>query len=104
VGDSRCGIAARRNVSRPPGVASFFQKLADDAEILDFQPRQFVADGEVVLVVGSERTKVKATGRIVNLEWVMAFTVRDGKVTKYRQYYDTKLLASADESTAQAAN
>jgi ketosteroid isomerase-like protein len=85
------------------GVASFFQKLAAEADILDFQPREFVADGDRVLVVGWERSKVKATNRTVEVDWVMAFTVRDGKVAKYRQYTDTKLLASAYESTARAA-
>ncbi|HLJ23362.1 MAG TPA: nuclear transport factor 2 family protein [Candidatus Acidoferrales bacterium] len=86
------------------GVASFFQKLSAEAEILDFQPREFLADGNRVLVVGWERTKVRATNRTIEVDWVMAFTVRDGKVSAYRQYVDTKLLASAYEAAAQAAS
>jgi uncharacterized protein len=84
------------------GVASFFQKLVSQTEVQDFQPREFVADGERVLVVGWERVKVKATGRTAELDWVMAFTVRNGKVAVYRQYTDTKAIADAFASAAAA--
>lgn len=85
------------------GVTKFFQKLAQEAEILDFQPREFVADGDRVLVVGSERVKVRATNRTVDLDWIMSFTMRNGKVTNFREYTDTKALADAYESSAAAA-
>jgi ketosteroid isomerase-like protein len=87
----------------PNGVASFFQKLALDVEILEFEPREFVAEGDRVLVVGWERAKVKATNRAFELDWVMAFTVRNGKITKFREYTDTQAVAAAYESTARAA-
>ncbi len=86
------------------GVANFFQKLNADAEILDFQTREFVADGDRVLVVGWERIKVKATNRTADVDWVMSFTVRNGKVAVFRQYYDTKALADAHETAARAAS
>ncbi|MGH9680800.1 MAG: nuclear transport factor 2 family protein, partial [Candidatus Acidiferrales bacterium] len=35
------------------GVAEFFRKLSLDADILEFVPREFVAEGDRVLVVGS---------------------------------------------------
>jgi uncharacterized protein len=85
------------------GVANFFQKLTAEADILDFQPREFVADGDRVLVVGWERFKVKATNRTTEVDWIMAFTVRNGKVAKFREYTDTKAIATAYESAAQAA-
>lgn len=84
------------------GVASFFQKLGIEWEIVDFQPREFVADGDRVLVVGWERVRVKETGRGADVDWVMAFTVRDGKVAAYRQYTDTKALGDAYASAAAA--
>jgi hypothetical protein len=84
------------------GVASFFQKLGGLTEILDFQAREFLAEGDRVLVVGWERVKVKATGRVADIDWVMAFTVRNGKVTAYRQYTDTKAFADAFASAAAA--
>ncbi|HEX3372190.1 MAG TPA: nuclear transport factor 2 family protein, partial [Candidatus Acidoferrales bacterium] len=50
------------------GVASFFQKLGGLTEILDFQAREFLAEGDRVLVVGWERVKVKATGRVADID------------------------------------
>jgi len=85
------------------GVTSFFQKLSREFEILDFQPRQFVAEGDQVIVVGWERAKVKATNRVIELDWIMGFTVRDGKVTKFREYTDTLAIASAYQASARAA-
>ena len=85
------------------GVAEFFQKLARDFDILDFQPREFVAEGDRVLVVGWERAKVKATNRTIDLDWVMSFTVRNGKVAKFREYTDTQAIANASGSAARAA-
>ena len=85
------------------GVANFFQKLVAESDILDFQPREFVAEGDRVLVVGWERAKVKATNRTIELDWIMAFTVRNGKVAIFREYSDTKAIADAYGSAARAA-
>jgi uncharacterized protein len=85
------------------GVASFFQKLNDDSEILAFEPREFVAEGDRVLVVGWERARVKATNRMYQSDWVMAFTVQNGKVTKFHEYGDTQANAEAHVQTASAA-
>jgi len=85
------------------GAANFFQKLAAESEVLDFQPREFVADGDRVLVLGSERVKVKATNRTIEVDWIMAFTLRNGRITKFREYTDTKVIADAYGSTARAA-
>ncbi len=85
------------------GVAKFFQTLVADVEILDFQPREFVADGERVVVVGWERVKIKSTNRVADLDWVMAFTVRNGKVVNFREYTDTKAIAEAYQTAASAS-
>jgi ketosteroid isomerase-like protein len=84
------------------GVATFFQKLSAEADVLDFQPREFLADGERVLVVGWERTRVKATGRTAEVDWVMSFTVRNGKVALFREYTDTKAIADSHVAAAAA--
>jgi uncharacterized protein len=85
------------------GVASFFQKLSADSEILAFEPREFVAEGDRVLVIGWERAKVKATNRMFQADWVMAFTVQNGKVTRFHEFSDTKAIAEAYQSAAGAA-
>jgi uncharacterized protein len=86
------------------GVAEFFQKLSQDSDILAFEPRQFVAQGDQVLVIGWERAKPKSTNRVAEVDWVMAFTVRGGKIAKFREYSDTLAWSNAYASTAKAAS
>jgi ketosteroid isomerase-like protein len=59
------------------------------------EPREFVAQGDRVLVVGLARGKVKATKKNFVDDWVFAITVRDGKLTKIREYIDTQAVARA---------
>jgi uncharacterized protein len=82
------------------GVADLFQKASEMVEITFSEPREFVAQGDRVLVVGFSRGKVKATNRTFEDHWVFAFTVRNGKVTNIREYIDTLALARGFEMAA----
>jgi ketosteroid isomerase-like protein len=84
-------------------VGNFFGKLAETLEFSAFEPREFLAEGDRVLVVGWESGKVKATNRPFEGQWVMAFTLRNGKVTNFREYSDTLAWARAYEIAASAA-
>jgi uncharacterized protein len=82
------------------GVADFLQKISEMLEISFLEPREFLAQGDRVLVVGFERETVKATNRTFENNWVFAFTVRNGKVTNAREYFDTLALARGFEIAA----
>ena len=84
-------------------VTNFFQNLARELDIQDFQPREFVAEGDHVMVIGWERAKLKSTNRTIELDWVMDFTVRNGKIAKFRQYTDTQAIAKAYAESAKTA-
>jgi ketosteroid isomerase-like protein len=64
------------------------------------KPREFVAQGERVLVVGFARGRIKATGKTFEDDWIFAITVRDGRLTKIREYVDTQALARASQMDA----
>ena len=59
------------------------------------EPREFVAQGDRVLVVGFARGKIKATNKPFEDDWIFAITVRDGRLTSIREYIDTQALARA---------
>ena len=82
------------------GVADFFQKISEMLEISFLEHREFVAQGDRVLVVGFDRGRVKATNRTFEGHWVMAFTIRNGKLTNFREYIDTLALARGFEMVA----
>jgi ketosteroid isomerase-like protein len=60
--------------------------------------RNFVAQGDRVLVVGVATGKIKATNRTFKDDWIFDVTVRNGKVAKIREYIDTQALARAARS------
>jgi ketosteroid isomerase-like protein len=64
------------------------------------EPREFVAQGDRVLVVGYAKGKIKATNKTFEDDWIFAITVQNGKVTKIREYVDTQALARASQRNA----
>jgi len=85
------------------GVAEFFQTLVATVDVLRFEPKQFVAQGDVVVVVGDDTSRVKATGASVEFEWVHVFTLRDGKIVAFKEYGDVSALVAEVRSARAAA-
>ena len=84
------------------GLADVLQKASEKVETSFPQPPEFVAQGDRVLVIGFATGKIKATNKTFEDHWVFAITVRNGKVTKIREYIDTQALARASEITPRA--
>ena len=81
------------------GLADLLQKASETMETFT-EPREFVAQGDRVLVVGFARGRIIATNRTFEDDWVFAITVRNGKLTNIREYIDTQALARASETDA----
>jgi uncharacterized protein len=81
------------------GLADVLQKASKTMET-STEPREYVAQGDRVLVVGVATGKVKATNKPFKDDWVFDITVRNGKVTKIREYIDTQALARAAQKDA----
>ena len=82
------------------GIADVLQKASEEVETTYPAPPEFVAQGDRVLVIGVATGKIKATNRAFKDEWVFDITVRDGKLTKIREYIDTQALARASVMAA----
>jgi len=78
------------------GVASFFQALADNVKFEAFEPRQFFASGDVVTVIGRTRAQFKKPpGGIFESEWAHIFTFKNGKLSRFQEFYDTAAIEHA---------
>jgi ketosteroid isomerase-like protein len=77
------------------GVGQFFAILAEHQEAQQFEPQQFVAQGDKVIALGRYAWRIKKTGRTFSSEWVHVFTLREGKVVHFQEYMDTALAAAA---------
>jgi ketosteroid isomerase-like protein len=60
----------------------------------EFQPRQFVASGDVVVVLGTSREAPKASGRFVDFRWAHVFTFQNGKIVSFEEPADVTELAA----------
>ena len=82
------------------GLMNFLQKAPETVEISSSERREFVAQGDRIVVFGVATGKVKATNKTFEDHFVFSITVRDGKVSKIREYIDTLALARACEMDA----
>jgi uncharacterized protein len=81
------------------GLANLLETASKSVET-STEPREFVAQGDRVLVVGFARGKIKATNKTFEDDWIFAITVRDGRLTNIREYVDTQALARASHIEA----
>ena len=81
------------------GLADLLETASKSIET-STEPREFVAQGDRVLVVGFARGKIKATNKTFEDDWIFAITVRDGRLTNIREYVDTQALARASQMDA----
>jgi uncharacterized protein len=67
-------------------------------DILSFEPRRFIGQGDAVAVVGHTRVRARPTGRTYETDFVHLVTVRDGKVASFQEFFDTFVAAEAFRS------
>jgi len=79
---------------------NFLQKAPETVEILTSEHREFVAQGDRVVVFGVATGRVKATNRTFEDHFVFSITVRNGKLSNIREYIDTLALARASQMDA----
>ena len=90
------------NRSGTDAVARFFTELTDAEEITRFEPLEFIAEGDKVVVLGESEATVKATGKTYQTDWVHVFHVHDGKVKEFQEFFDNAAATRAFQKTAAA--
>ena len=71
------------------GVEQYLRTLTEALEFQVFQADEFIVARDSVVVLGHERCRVRATGRVVEANWAMVFTLRNGMISRSREYVDT---------------
>ncbi len=79
----------------PAGVGEFFALIAANQDVLQFEPREAVAEGDKVVSLGYYQWRVKATNREFDSDFAHVFTIRDGKVVAFNEFTDTAACANA---------
>jgi ketosteroid isomerase-like protein len=77
------------------GVAEFFKRVSETEDFQQFEPREYVAQGDKVVAIGHYRATARGTGRTFESAFVMIFTVRDGRIVAFREFTDSAAVNAA---------
>jgi ketosteroid isomerase-like protein len=80
-------------------VAEFFRLVNENQHPLQFEPREFVAQGDKVVALGHYAWSVKSTDRNYESDFAEVFTVRDGKIARFREFMNTMEADAAYRKT-----
>ena len=71
------------------GVADFFRILSEVNTFERFEPREFVSQGDKVVTLGRYRGGPKTSSKRFECDFVMVFTLRNGKVVHFEEFTDS---------------
>lgn len=77
------------------GVQEYFSKLAENVQFLSFEPKEYIVQGDTVVVLGHQKAVVKQTGKTFEHDWCMVFKLRDGKTQNCFMFLDSRDIAQA---------
>jgi ketosteroid isomerase-like protein len=77
------------------GAAKFFMAVGESLEPQQFELREYIAQGNKVVVLGYQRGKARPTGRPYEIEFVHLWSLRDGRCIEFRVFNDTAALVEA---------
>ena len=67
-------------------VRRFFERILERLEITAFNTDEFVAEGDTVVIFGSESGIVRATGQPFRNEWSQKYVVVNNQITEMAEY------------------
>lgn len=79
-------------------VLSVLASLPRDWDGMWFEPQHFLADEDIVVVLGDTGATCRTTGKSYASPFAHRWRLRDGKVIGWRAYLDTALAQATTES------
>lgn len=87
----------------PAQVLQFFGSLAENVDFHKFDPYKIIAQGDTVVVMVRERSTIRPTGRTLEQELVHVMEVKNGRIARFTEYFDTAQTAAAFAPLAKSA-
>lgn len=75
-----------------------FKPLMAEWSSFSLVPTEFIADGETVVSLGDFTGVHGVTGKKADARYAHVWTIKDGKIARFRQYIDTQAVAEARRS------
>ena len=74
------------------GATTFLRNILTQTEMLSFEPQQFICEGNMVVVLGQEHQRVKATGKELKQKWVQVYTVENNLITRMEEFAASEVV------------
>lgn len=81
-------------------VAQFFAGIGETLDFHEFNPSEYVSQGDVVVALGNWDATVRGTNVRIKDVFAMVFRLRGGKIAEFREYSDSRQYAEAMASLA----
>lgn len=85
------------------GVGQFFSRVFEAQDVVQFEPQEYIAQGDKVVVLGRFLMRIKSTGRDFGSDWAHVWTVQDDKITRFYEYVDTAVVSRAHTAARSVA-
>lgn len=79
-------IIPKGRFEKKEGVRAFYTNIMEKTEIINFEPLQYIVEGNMVVVLGREHQKEKRSGRELKQDWVQIYMVENGLITKMEEF------------------
>ena len=73
----------------------FFETVLSSVDIHEFEPQEFIAQRDKVVVTGHLRLTARSTGGTIESDFVHVITVRDGLWLRFRDFMNTAVAVAA---------
>ena len=80
---------------RRGAVGEFFSTLASLMDARSFEEREFIAQGDEVVVLGHYVWQVKANGSTFESDFAHVYALRGGQIVAFQEYTDSAAVAKA---------
>ncbi len=67
----------------------FFGAIFSAEKVDQLEVREFIDAGDQVMVLGFNRMQTPFSGMVYENDWVMVWTLKDGKIIRFREFADS---------------
>ena len=91
------GIPFNRIFEGREDMGEFFRLVYETLDMVKFDVKEYLGDGDRVVTLGTFAWKVKATNKTWEVDFAFVQTMRDGLIAEWKPLFDMSKMAAAFE-------
>ncbi len=95
LGAGAVGLEFTEDRRNKDSVRAYFEGLAADWEMLHYTPKDYISEGDRVVMLGACGWRHRHSGKEIETPKADFFRFRDGKVVEFYEFFDTAAAMAA---------